>query len=518
MGRLRLQAGGVDRLKEIKMATSESPIRAAYPAQGIRPRAVRHRSSTEAALNTSMMMAADGFAVFLALCLASIFRFDLSPTIALHQRFWLLNGQPLPMHAGYLLFFAVSLLLINRRDGLYVPLRVQGALHEQRETIQGCLGAGLLLCGGLYLLHDTSASRGFVAYFIGLTTVFLCGLRVFWRWSLYRRYEQGIDTRNVLIVGTSHMGYAVRKQIDGSGHFGRVFKGFIQVNGGSYGTDPEKAVLGNLKQVSAIARQLFIDEIIITERCSTPEVIDLVEFGRELDIEVLVIPGFYEELTPDAPIEYLGTLPVVALHRRNVKFIGNLLKKICDSVLSSFLLLALLPIFVIISILIKLDSPGPVFYVSRRIGKKGRVFPCCKFRTMVANADQLRNSLEALNERDGILFKIKKDPRLTRIGRTLRKFSLDELPQLFNVFTGDMSLVGPRPPLAGEVSKYELEHFRRLEVLPGITGLWQVHARQDPSFNRYVALDLAYVENWSFWLDLKILVRTAQVVVRGTGS
>jgi len=136
---------------------------------------------------------------------------------------------------------------------------------------------------------------------------------------------------------------------------------------------------------------------------------------------------------------------------------------------------------------------------------------------MVTNADQLRHKLASLNERDGLLFKIKNDPRVTRAGQILRKFSLDELPQLCNVLFGDMSLVGPRPPLASEVGRYELEHFRRLEVLPGITGLWQVRARQDPSFSRYLALDLAYVENWSFWLDLKILIKTAEVVARGTG-
>jgi exopolysaccharide biosynthesis polyprenyl glycosylphosphotransferase len=232
---------------------------------------------------------------------------------------------------------------------------------------------------------------------------------------------------------------------------------------------------------------------------------------------VLVVPGFYDELTPDAPVDYLGNLPVVALHRRNGKLIGHLLKRVCDLGLASFFMVALLPTFLIIPLLIRLDSPGPVFYISRRIGKKGRVFACYKFRTMVANADQLRPTLAALNERDGILFKITKDPRLTKLGRILRKYSLDELPQLMNVLLGDMSLVGPRPPLANEVGQYELEHFRRLEVLPGITGLWQVHARQDPSFNRYVALDLAYVENWSLWLDLKILLRTAEVVLRGTG-
>jgi exopolysaccharide biosynthesis polyprenyl glycosylphosphotransferase len=464
------------------------------------------------------MMATDGVAVLLAIFLASMFRFDLSPTEWLHGWIWLFEGHSIPLNAGYLVFYFVALLVINRRVGRYGPPRVQGALHELRETIQGCLGAGLLLCGGLYLLRDSTVSREFLLYFIGLSTVFLCTLRAFWRWSLYRKYARGIDTRNVLIVGTSHMGNAVRKQIDASGHFGRVFKGFIELNGGFTGPDEDRLVLGDLTQVSLIARQLFIDEIIIAERCPTPQVIELMELGMEFDIEVLVIPGFYDELTPDAPVEYMGTLPVVTLYRRHGKLLANLLKRLCDSALSLLLLISLAPVFIVIPILIKLDSPGPVFYISRRIGKKGRVFPCCKFRTMVANADQLKSSLAALNERDGVLFKIANDPRLTRVGRTLRKFSLDELPQLFNVFLGDMSLVGPRPPLANEVSKYQLEHLRRLEVLPGITGLWQVHARNDPSFDRYVALDLAYIENWSFWLDLKILVKTAEVVVRGTGT
>jgi lipopolysaccharide/colanic/teichoic acid biosynthesis glycosyltransferase len=137
---------------------------------------------------------------------------------------------------------------------------------------------------------------------------------------------------------------------------------------------------------------------------------------------------------------------------------------------------------------------------------------------MVSNADQLRKEMESLNERDGVLFKVKNDPRITPLGRLLRKYSLDELPQFFNVLRGEMSLVGPRPPLASEVEKYELEHLRRLEVPPGLTGLWQVQARQDASFEKYIALDTAYVENWSFWLDMKILWRTAEVVLRGTGT
>jgi lipopolysaccharide/colanic/teichoic acid biosynthesis glycosyltransferase len=166
---------------------------------------------------------------------------------------------------------------------------------------------------------------------------------------------------------------------------------------------------------------------------------------------------------------------------------------------------------------VKIDSPGPVFYVSERVGKRGRVFRCFKYRTMVANAEEMKKDLALHNERDGILFKMRNDPRITRLGRFLRKYSLDELPQFLNVLRGEMSIVGPRPPLASEVEKYGLEHFRRLEVMPGLTGLWQVQARHDPSFAKYIELDTAYVENWSLWLDIKILLRTADVVLRGTG-
>jgi exopolysaccharide biosynthesis polyprenyl glycosylphosphotransferase len=197
---------------------------------------------------------------------------------------------------------------------------------------------------------------------------------------------------------------------------------------------------------------------------------------------------------------------------------GFALKRVLDFVFSGTALLLLWPILLLIGIAIKFDSHGPVLYSSERIGKKGRVFRCFKFRTMVRDAEDRRASMTHMNERDGVLFKISNDPRITRVGRILRKYSLDELPQFFNVLRGDMSVVGPRPPVASEVKEYKLNELRRLAVTPGITGLWQIQLREDPSFDSYVSLDLTYIENWSIWLDIKIIVRTVGVMVSGTGT
>jgi exopolysaccharide biosynthesis polyprenyl glycosylphosphotransferase len=206
------------------------------------------------------------------------------------------------------------------------------------------------------------------------------------------------------------------------------------------------------------------------------------------------------------------------LHCGEVPELGLLFKRVFDILFSLAVLLPLSPLLLAIAIAIKLDSPGPVFYISERIAKKGRAFRCVKFRTMVCDADKRHAEVLHMNERDGVLFKVSNDPRITGVGRWLRKYSLDEVPQFFNVLHGDMSVVGPRPPIASEVKEYQLGHLRRLDVTPGITGLWQVQGRQDPSFASYVSLDVAYIDNWSLWLDFKIILRTIGVVLAGTGA
>lgn len=193
-------------------------------------------------------------------------------------------------------------------------------------------------------------------------------------------------------------------------------------------------------------------------------------------------------------------------------------KRILDIVGSALLMLLLSPILIVIAVFVKLTSPGPMIYQQQRVGKGGRLFPFFKFRSMYKDADKRLEELMGANEKQGPIFKIKHDPRITPIGRILRKYSLDELPQLFNVLKGDMSLVGPRPPIPREVEQYDDTAFQRLSVPPGITCLWQICGRSDTSFDEWMALDALYVQQMSFWLDLKILMKTPTAVIRGDGA
>src|SRR6266853_4007173 len=205
-------------------------------------------------------------------------------------------------------------------------------------------------------------------------------------------------------------------------------------------------------------------------------------------------------------------------HAEPVAGMGMCLKRMMDVFLSSLAFLFLWPLIVVIAIAVKLESPGPVIYRSLRVGKYGREFDCYKFRSMVAGSDALKESLGRLNERRGPFFKIADDPRVTRFGRFLRKYSLDELPQLWNVLKGEMSLVGPRPLPVEDCAQYSSEHRRRLDVTPGVTGLWQVMARANPSFEICMMLDLVYIQKWNLLLDCRILLKTIPAVLAGEGQ
>jgi len=436
--------------------------------------------------------------------------------------FWhgtLFFGRSMWILLGFLCVFTFTLIVISRRMHLYTPERLTNFLHEQRLSAQACLTSGLLLTGALYMVRAIYIPRGIVLSTVLLVAVALGLRRLIYRVLLYRRFDRGLDTRNVLIVGTGPEAQALRHHLDSITHLGYTFKGFVELPGSVSRTPAMQGdVVGTLDSLFQNARKQFIDEIFFTTPCERRIVQDVLEQARVHGVDLRVVPDMYDGVAWDSPIEYIGQFPTMPLHRGEVPELGLIFKRVFDTVFSLLALLVIWPLLVAVAIAVKLDSFGPVFYTSERIGKKGVVFRCIKFRTMVRDADTRRAEVMHMNERDDVLFKVSNDPRITRLGRFLRKYSLDELPQFFNVLLGDMSIVGPRPPLAAEVSKYDLNHLRRLIVTPGITGLWQVQGRQDPSFASYVSLDVTYIDNWSIWLDFKIILRTIAVVFAGTGT
>jgi exopolysaccharide biosynthesis polyprenyl glycosylphosphotransferase len=481
-----------------------------------------------------LWIAADAITIVISVALATIYDSHSDP-LESARGYWqgtLIHGESRSLLLALLLGFTLALIASSRRMHLYEPMRLIGFLHEQRLSAQACLVSGLLLIAALYLVHDDNIPRSIVLIAVGLVAVALGLRRLVYRILLYRRYARGVGTRNVLIVGTCPQAHALRHHLESVPELGYTFKGFIDLNdidlkainlnaqewSGPEGSTATAEVVGTLETVFQQARKHHVEEVFVISHHDRSIVQGLFEQARVQGVSLRVVPDLYDGLARSSPIEYIGQFPTVPLHCGQVPELGLILKRGLDILFSGMVLLAFLPLLAVIAFAVKLDSPGPVFYSSERIGKKGRVFRCTKFRTMVRDAEQRRAEILHMNERDDVLFKISNDPRITGVGHILRKYSLDELPQFWNVLQGDMSVVGPRPPLASEVEKYKPNHLRRLDVTPGITGLWQVEGRQDPSFASYVSLDVTYINQWSVWLDLKIILRTIGVVFAGTGS
>lgn len=277
--------------------------------------------------------------------------------------------------------------------------------------------------------------------------------------------------------------------------------------------------LANREQTLNKLRQLGIAEVFISWNCIKNRLHICWHFYNA-GITIRILPSTHELYHPKSEVWMLGELPCLTISAPIIAGSDFWIKRIFDLVCSTILLIAFSPLYVSIAILIKLDSPGPILFKQDRVGLHGKKFKIWKFRTMVTDAEKLQAALEAKNEiKDGVLFKLKDDPRITNVGKFLRRYSLDELPQLFNIVLGEMSLVGPRPLPLRDVERFKTTHFIRQEVLPGITGLWQVSGRSDiDNFEDGVKLDVTYIENWSIWLDLRILFKTVGVVFNKTGA
>lgn len=421
------------------------------------------------------------------------------------------DPSSLHKYAAFLLLYSVLTVLFCNMQNLYRRTQ-RSTLDDFIDISKAVTQASLVLTSFIYLAHVTIISRLIVCCTAALTIVALSWTRHVHRRLTNSRLIRGIGARNVLIVGTDSVAQLMANHFDSHPQFGYVVKGFV-------GPQSEAdRVLGDISDIQRIAREHFVDDIFIASPSDHELVKRVTVMAREQRISVRVLPELYDGIAWNAPVQYAGSFPMRVLHSHSISASGLIFKRWIDVAVSATGLLLISPLLAIIALLVKLESPGPVLYRSPRVGKKGRIFTCYKFRSMVQNAELARAGLQSMNERAGILFKVARDPRITRLGRILRRFSLDELPQLWNVLIGDMSLVGPRPPVPGEFRQYSLEHLRRLDVMPGLTGLWQVTARQSPSFEQYISLDLEYIQNWSPLLDLKLLLRTLPVVLRGTGQ
>jgi exopolysaccharide biosynthesis polyprenyl glycosylphosphotransferase len=317
------------------------------------------------------------------------------------------------------------------------------------------------------------------------------------------------ESRNVLIVGSSATAQETADAIrrDSCSRFS--VKGFL--------ADHHMRGVHGPARLRTIARKECIDEVIIATRDAEVAEAALRE-ARRNQLDVRMVPELFGPEPEALELENLVGVPLVKIHRQPLPEWTLAVKRIADVTLAVTGLVALSPLLFIIAAAIKLDSRGPVFYRGVRVGRKRQQFLCCKFRTMIPQADASKEDLRVRNEREGAFFKITNDPRVTRAGWFLRRYSLDELPQLWNVLRGEMSLVGPRPHPPDDVERYSVEHLQRLDFVPGITGLWQVTARRDRSFERSVTLDVEYIKTWSLALDLRILWKTIPAVFQGSGA
>lgn len=334
-----------------------------------------------------------------------------------------------------------------------------------------------------------------------------------WRWNRAERDRLKAGSRNVLIVGAGRVGRSVSEWVEQNPSAGRRVCGFLD-DAMPFGN----GVIGRVADLARMARKGFVDEVILAGPHDSQLTHRVLDEAMRLRLDVAIIPDLFGCKPAACEVERAGNMPVICLHSERLPALGLIGKRVVDVLGAGFVLASLAPLLAAIAILIKLDSRGSVLYCAQRAGRKGRLFRCYKFRTMVSNADELKERLRRNNQRAGPFFKITGDPRITRVGGILRRYSLDELPQLLNVVKGEMSLVGPRPHPVDDVAGYELEHLSRLDVTPGITGLWQVTARRDPSFQRGMELDREYIRTWNLGLDLKILLRTIFAVVQGSGE
>jgi exopolysaccharide biosynthesis polyprenyl glycosylphosphotransferase len=387
---------------------------------------------------------------------------------------------------------------------------------EARAVGQAAMLIAVASFSALFLFKLPDVSRLFLLTLFVTQTLLTFALRLGLRWSLYRLRDRGYNTRFLLVIGTGTSARRFADRVERHRELGLRVIGHLSVGEPTSSMVGRRPILGTVEDVEDILHGQVVDEIAI---CLPTDHIALIEpIARLCEEEGKIVRIPVDELgvsLSGARLEEFDGIPILSLVYGPDRAISLVFKRLLDIGLASLGLIVLSPILLAIGLWVIALDGAPVLFRQVRVGLHGRPFRVVKFRTMVPDAEDRLADLAALNEIKGHAFKVTDDPRLSRTGRILRATSIDELPQLWNVLRGEMSLVGPRPPLPSEVQGYDLWHRRRLSMKPGITGLWQVEARREEDFDRWVALDLAYIDRWSVWLDLKIMLRTIPAMLQG---
>ncbi|MBM3187685.1 MAG: sugar transferase [Chloroflexi bacterium] len=487
------------------MATDRPPIR------GPRSRATRDQriwSYAKPLLDMALLFAAFGLAYWV--------RYDLQ---------WFREVEP-----AYFVPFAVYIPSVLLYMGIQVFVYwTEGAYRQERDRtfydefqigLHGTLTGIAVMIVIVFLATPSYYSRLIFAYTGVATLLCVGGARAVERAVIAQRHKRGLGVRRLLIVGAGEIGRSIMRVVVARPELGYRIVGFVDDDPAKAQTDIGRyPALGTPDALPELVRDHAIDEVVIALPWLSHERIMWITRQCEgLAVSARIVPDLFQMSLSRVAVETLDGIPLLGVKEPTLYDWQIALKRGLDILLSALGLVGLSPVLALVALAIRLDSPGPAIFAQTRVGRNGRRFTCFKFRTMCVDAEARLAALQAQNEASGPLFKMRDDPRQTRVGRFLRRTSLDEFPQLWNVLKGEMSLIGPRPAIPSEVEQYEPWHLRRLEVSPGITGLWQVSGRSNLTFDEMVLLDIYYIENWSPTLDLRILLKTIPTVILRSGA
>ncbi len=452
----------------------------------------------------------DGFIVVIALAMANNLRplFNVFPFVTdLYKP----TITPILFPIFSIIWVLIFLLLsvYDGRKNLY-------AVDEFSSITVGTILAAISLSGLLYITYR-DVSRIVFLVFILIAFTLMLTWRVMVRLSFHLRKSNRIQNRKVLIIGAGPVGRDLEERFEKYPSLGMRIIGFLDDDRGKRKSEVD--ILGNLNDARNVISQANVNDVVIALPQRAYEKVNwLVSTLHDLPVKVWVIPDYFHLALHKATIEEFAGLPMLDLRAPALTDYQRMMKRGFDLIMTILLMPLSLLIMLGIVIAIKLESRGPILFIQKRVGENGTIFRIYKFRTMVPEAENLRHLVENINENGKLVHKSGQDPRVTRVGRFLRKTSLDELPQLYNILKGDMSLVGPRPEMPYLVERYEPWQRKRFTVPQGITGWWQVNGRSDKPMHLHTEDDLYYVQNYSLLLDLRILMKTVMVVLRGKGA